>query len=177
MAGCGPARGKAFLRVASALLASVLAAAPAWASGDAARGRLIAADRTRGLCVLCHAVPIDEERFQGNLGPDLAGVHHTFDFTMYMLVGGLGTLVGPLLGSLAVPWLTQYLQFLQEYRFVVFGPLLIVLVIFVPNGIVGSYLAWKARRASRALVAAKPAKSPAPAAPSNVTTQSGGGRA
>ena len=74
LAGCGTARGKAFLRVASALLASVLAAAPAWASGDAARGRLIAADRTRGLCVLCHAVPIDEERFQGNLGPDLAGV-------------------------------------------------------------------------------------------------------
>jgi branched-chain amino acid transport system permease protein len=97
------------------------------------------------------------------LGPDLAGVHHTFDMTMYMLVGGIGTMLGPLLGSLAVPWITQYLQFLQEYRFIVFGPLLIVLVIFVPYGIVGSYMGWKARRASRlASAAAKAAPAAAP---------------
>src|SRR6185369_5327193 len=84
------------------------------------------------------------------LGPGLAGVEHSFDMTMYMLVGGLGTLLGPLLGALMVPWLTQYLQFLQEYRFIVFGPILIVLVIFVPHGIVGSYVAWRARRDSLA---------------------------
>ncbi len=83
------------------------------------------------------------------LGPDLAAVQHTFDLTMYLLVGGIGTLLGPLLGSLAVPWLTQSLQWLQEYRFVVFGPLLILLVIFLPNGIVGSYLGWRARHAGR----------------------------
>jgi branched-chain amino acid transport system permease protein len=80
------------------------------------------------------------------IGPSIAGVEHTFDMTMYMLVGGLGTLVGPLLGALSVPWLTQYLQFLQEYRFIVFGPILVLLVIFVPNGIVGSYLAWRTHR-------------------------------
>jgi branched-chain amino acid transport system permease protein len=80
------------------------------------------------------------------LGPGLAGVEHSFDMTMYMLVGGLGTLLGPLLGALMVPWLTQYLQFLQEYRFIVFGPILIGLVIFVPHGIVGSYTGWRARR-------------------------------
>jgi branched-chain amino acid transport system permease protein len=56
------------------------------------------------------------------LGPDLAVSHHTFDMTMFMLIGGIGTLLGPLLGASLVPWLTQYLQFLQEYRFVVFGP-------------------------------------------------------
>lgn len=41
--------------------------------GDASRGRAIVADRQRGLCLLCHAAPIPEERFQGNLAPDLAG--------------------------------------------------------------------------------------------------------
>lgn len=71
------------------------------------------------------------------LSPDLAGVERTFDMTMYMLIGGAGTLLGPLLGALGVPWLAQYLQFLQDYRFIVFGPLLIVLVIFLPDGIVG----------------------------------------
>lgn len=80
------------------------------------------------------------------LGPGIAGVENTFDMTMYMLVGGLGTLLGPLLGSLSVPWLTQYLQFLQEYRFIVFGPILVLLVIFLPHGIVGTYMGWRMRR-------------------------------
>ncbi|MGL4577160.1 MAG: sulfur oxidation c-type cytochrome SoxX [Burkholderiaceae bacterium] len=41
--------------------------------GDAAKGRAIVADRRVGLCLLCHSAPIAEERFQGNLAPDLAG--------------------------------------------------------------------------------------------------------
>jgi sulfur-oxidizing protein SoxX len=41
--------------------------------GDAARGRTIVASRQTGLCLLCHAGPLPEERFQGNLAPDLAG--------------------------------------------------------------------------------------------------------
>jgi sulfur-oxidizing protein SoxX len=43
------------------------------APGDAARGRAIVANRTVGLCLLCHSGPIPEERFQGNLAPSLAG--------------------------------------------------------------------------------------------------------
>lgn len=93
------------------------------------------------------------------LGPGLAGAEHAFDMTMYMIIGGLGTVLGPLLGALMVPWLTQYLQALQEFRFLIFGPVLIFLVIFVPNGIVGTWVARRARQASdAALKQAKPAK-------------------
>ncbi len=31
------------------------------------------ADRTRGLCLLCHSGPFPEQPFQGTLSPDLAG--------------------------------------------------------------------------------------------------------
>lgn len=41
--------------------------------GDAARGRTIVANRSVGLCLLCHSGPIAEERFQGDLAPSLAG--------------------------------------------------------------------------------------------------------
>jgi branched-chain amino acid transport system permease protein len=92
------------------------------------------------------------------LGPGIAGVEHTFDMTMYMLVGGIGTLLGPLLGAISIPWLTQYLQFLQDYRFVVFGPVLVLLVIFLPHGIVGTYLNRQRRKAAqRAAVAPRAA--------------------
>ena len=43
------------------------------AVGDAARGRLIVANRTVGLCLLCHSGPFPEERFQGSLAPPLDG--------------------------------------------------------------------------------------------------------
>jgi sulfur-oxidizing protein SoxX len=41
--------------------------------GDPMRGRAIVGNRQVGLCLLCHSGPFPEERFQGNLAPDLAG--------------------------------------------------------------------------------------------------------
>jgi sulfur-oxidizing protein SoxX len=41
--------------------------------GDAERGRAIVANRQVGLCLLCHSGPFPQERFQGDLAPDLAG--------------------------------------------------------------------------------------------------------
>src|SRR5947208_6941803 len=43
------------------------------AKGDPVRGRAIVTNRQLGLCLLCHSGPFPEERFQGNLAPDLAG--------------------------------------------------------------------------------------------------------
>ena len=39
--------------------------------GDVVKGRAIVASRQVGLCLLCHSGPFPEERFQGNLAPDL----------------------------------------------------------------------------------------------------------
>ena len=41
------------------------------AKGDPVRGRAIVANRQVGLCLLCHTGSFPEERFQGNLAPDL----------------------------------------------------------------------------------------------------------
>ena len=60
------------MRLAAGLLALCLG--PAFAAGDPQRGREIVANRQVGLCLLCHAAPIPEERFQGDLAPSLAGV-------------------------------------------------------------------------------------------------------
>ena len=42
------------------------------APGDPARGRVIVINR-QNTCLLCHSGPFPEEKFQGNLSPDLAG--------------------------------------------------------------------------------------------------------
>jgi sulfur-oxidizing protein SoxX len=42
------------------------------AGGDAARGRALVLERT-STCILCHSGPFPEEKFQGDLAPNLAG--------------------------------------------------------------------------------------------------------
>ena len=41
--------------------------------GDAARGRAVVLNRQAGLCLLCHSGPFPEERFQGDIAPDMRG--------------------------------------------------------------------------------------------------------
>jgi L-cysteine S-thiosulfotransferase len=43
------------------------------AAGDPVRGRAIVGNRLVGLCLLCHSGPFPEDRFQGNIAPDLSG--------------------------------------------------------------------------------------------------------
>ena len=57
------------VRVENGAIATSLTGKP----GDAARGRTIVVARTVGLCLLCHSGPFPEERFQGNLAPDVKG--------------------------------------------------------------------------------------------------------
>lgn len=42
-------------------------------AGDPVRGRAVVEDRRLGACLLCHAGPFPEEKFQGTLAPDLSG--------------------------------------------------------------------------------------------------------
>jgi sulfur-oxidizing protein SoxX len=56
-----------------AVVGNTIPASLTGAAGDPTRGRAIVLNRTVGLCLLCHSGPFPEERFQGNLAPDLRG--------------------------------------------------------------------------------------------------------
>lgn len=83
---------------------------------------------------------------QGFVGPSSASVNLTFELLMFILVGGLGTVMGPIVGAFAVTFLFEMFQDFQSYRFIVLGPVIIALVIFAPRGIVGYLNAYVARR-------------------------------
>lgn len=69
MTGTGQETGLKPYEVTDDAIPSSLTGAP----GDGARGRAIVADRQKGLCILCHSGPFPQERFQGDLAPDLRG--------------------------------------------------------------------------------------------------------
>ena len=47
--------------------------------GDPARGREVAIDRKKGNCLACHAMPVPEQSFYGEVGPPLDGVGSRYD--------------------------------------------------------------------------------------------------
>ena len=85
------------------------------------------------------------------IGPDIGNIVITFDLLTYLLIGGIGTLSGPIVGTVLVVWISQQLQFLQDYRMLIFGPILTLLVIFYPRGIAGSIAIWNQKQAEKKL--------------------------
>lgn len=97
------------------------------------------------------------------IGPDISSPTLTFEFLLYLLAGGQASIAGPIVGTLLMSGLTESLQFLKEYRLLLYGPLLILIVKFFPMGIVGSIqmiqrrVSFK-RIAGKGLNASKPVK-------------------
>lgn len=89
------------------------------------------------------------------LDPNLASEAVAFDMIAFILVGGIGTLSGPVIGTILLTWATQSMQFLADYRLLVFGAMLILLVMFMPKGIIGTLKARQARAAGNRAVAAR----------------------
>ncbi|WP_082234458.1 branched-chain amino acid ABC transporter permease [Halobacillus massiliensis] len=83
------------------------------------------------------------------IGPDIAYVTVIFDLLTYLLVGGIGTLAGPIVGTFLIVTVSQSLQFLQDYRMLIFGPMLTILIIFYPRGIAGAFLDWRVKLSSK----------------------------
>ena len=75
----------------------------------------------------------------GSISPSVAGLTMTFNFLMYVLLGGVTTLAGPIVGAFVMPILMEYMQFLQQYQMIIFGVLLIVVIIYFPKGFMGGY--------------------------------------
>ena len=50
------------------------------------------------------------------------------------LIGGLGSFMGPVLGAFLLTVGLEYLRFMGEYRFITYGALVVLVIIFMPQG-------------------------------------------
>ncbi len=71
--------------------------------------------------------------------PDIAFVElRTVDAVMGTMLGGLGTVAGPVVGTIALFWLRELLwAHLLDYHLIAQGVLLVGIVLFLPRGLVG----------------------------------------
>ena len=74
----------------------------------------------------------------GYLTPEIYGVENSFWPVTYVILGGLGTLAGPIVGTIALTIIWEGLKAtgLTFGRYVIVGILLILVIIFLPKGLV-----------------------------------------
>ncbi len=76
------------------------------------------------------------------------------ELIMMVLLGGTGTLYGPIVGAAAFLMLEETLSRLTEHWKAILGPLLVLLVLFARGGIAGAIETWRRRKMTPAQVLA-----------------------
>lgn len=83
-----------------------------------------------------------------NVSPDSFELATSFTVLVSVLVGGIGTTLGPVLGGFVLTFLPEYLRAFASQRYTIYGVLLIVVIIAMPTGVAGA-LRGLARRGAR----------------------------
>ena len=73
----------------------------------------------------------------GSVYPDNFGFVESVTILAMVVLGGSGTLIGPVIGAVILGGLPEYLRFLQEWRYVLYGVILALLMIFERDGLFG----------------------------------------
>jgi len=66
-------------------------------------------------------------------------INQSFDFLLATVLGGLGTLAGPLLGASAITILADTLHFTGDWYRVWFALFVILVMLVAPKGIAGTF--------------------------------------
>lgn len=74
--------------------------------------------------------------FDRYVTPQAAGIMRSIEFMMMTVVGGLGSVIGSILGAAILVVLPQLLTVFHEYEHAILGLILIMIIVFLPKGIV-----------------------------------------
>jgi branched-chain amino acid transport system permease protein len=86
--------------------------------------------------------------FVGTLVPDAFFITESFSILAMVIVGGLGTLIGPVFGAILLTLLPELLRGIGDLRLIVYGASVTLVVLFMPGGLVQA-VGLIARRAFR----------------------------
>ncbi|MCA0317789.1 MAG: branched-chain amino acid ABC transporter permease [Proteobacteria bacterium] len=84
--------------------------------------------------------------FDGHITPDAAGFLRSVELVTMVVIGGMGSVVGSVIGTLVIVVLPQTLTFLSDYKHIMVGAFIMLFMIFLRAGIVPSLAALVRRR-------------------------------
>ncbi|MCU0898074.1 MAG: branched-chain amino acid ABC transporter permease, partial [Burkholderiales bacterium] len=83
---------------------------------------------------------------KGSISPEVMAVSRSVDGLVMVLLGGVQTLSGPLVGAAVFTWLQDTIARNTEYWRAILGATILFIVLVFPQGIVGQIQAWFGRR-------------------------------
>ena len=75
--------------------------------------------------------------FMGYINPSDFGFLKSVDILSMVVLGGLGNITGSVVGATILSAAPEFLRFMASYRMLVYGGLLVGMMIFRPNGLMG----------------------------------------
>ena len=83
--------------------------------------------------------------FVGTLVPDAFNIVESFTMLAMVVVGGMGTMIGPVIGAIVLTFLPELLRGFGDLRLIVYGLALTLVVLFMPGGMVQAWQLLRAR--------------------------------
>jgi branched-chain amino acid transport system permease protein len=87
--------------------------------------------------VICGLAGVLQANFERFVSPDMMDWPRSGELMFMVIMGGMGTLFGPVLGATAFLILSEVLSSITVHWHLIFGPLLILLVLYVRGGLTG----------------------------------------
>ena len=72
------------------------------------------------------------------LNPDMFRFMNSVNFVVIVVLGGLGSITGTIIAAIGFTYIQEWLRALGDFRLVVFGLALIIVMLFWPSGLMGS---------------------------------------
>lgn len=83
----------------------------------------------------------------GFISPDTYTFEEAVTVLCMLLIGGSGTIWGPVVGAVLLSIVPEWLRFLKDYTAIIYGAVVVIMAVFMPMGIVGKLESLREHRA------------------------------
>ena len=77
--------------------------------------------------------------YVGFINPSAYNLEFSINYVVMLVIGGIGSVPGNVLGAILVTLVPEFLRFMENYYWLVFSIITLLFVIFLPNGIVSLF--------------------------------------
>lgn len=71
------------------------------------------------------------------IGPQQFGFWNSVEYIIFVIIGGVGTFAGPIIGATFLTFLPEFLRIAELWEVVIYGLALVLTILFMPQGIKG----------------------------------------
>ena len=73
------------------------------------------------------------------ISPDTFGIGEAVNILIMAVLGGMGTITGPILGAVVITYLLETMRVFADYRMIIYGLVMFLMIVYMPGGLTGAF--------------------------------------